>query len=53
MDGKDHWRTADARLMLAFAEKVAGLGQADRAKVAGALRKEQEAARLEAAGQVR
>ena len=47
VDGKDHWRTADARLMLAFAEKVAGLGQADRAKVAGALRKEQEAARLE------
>ena len=40
VDGKDHWRTADARLALAFAEKVAGLGQADRAKVGGALRKE-------------
>ena len=50
VDGKDHWRTADARLMLAFAEKVAGLGQADRAKVAGALRKEQEAAQLEKQG---
>ena len=50
VDGKDHWRTADARLMLAFAEKVAGLGQADRAKVAGALRKEQEAAQLEEQG---
>ena len=53
VDGKDHWRTADARLMLAFAEKVAGLGQADRAKVAGALRKEQEAARIGGEGQVR
>jgi len=50
VDGKDHWRTADARLMLAFAEKVAGLGQADRAKVAGALRKEQEAAQLHEQG---
>ena len=26
VDGKEHWRTADARLALAFAEKVAGLG---------------------------
>ena len=50
VDGKDHWRTADARLALAFAEKVAGLGQADRAKVGGALRREQEAARLEEQG---
>ena len=50
VDGKDHWRTADARLMLAFAEKVAGLGQAGRAKVEGALRKEQEAAQLEVQG---
>ena len=47
VDGKEHWRTADARLALAFAETVAGLGQADRAKVGGALRREQEAARLE------
>ena len=47
VDGKDHWRTADARLMLAFAEKVAGLGQADRARLGGALRREHEAARLE------
>jgi len=50
VDGKDHWRTADARMALAFAAKVAGLEQADRAKVEGALRKEQEAAGLEAAG---
>ena len=45
VDGKDHWRTADARLAVAFAEKVAGLEAADRARVQGALRKEQEAAR--------
>src|SRR5271165_5466529 len=50
VDGKEHWRTADARLALAFAEKVAGLGQADRAKVGGALRREQEAVRLDAQG---
>ena len=35
VDGKEHWRTADARLALAFAEKVAGLGQADRSRWAG------------------
>jgi CHAT domain-containing protein len=46
VDGKEHWRTADARLALAFAETVAGLGQADRAKVGGALRREQEAAQF-------
>ena len=50
MDGKDHWRTADARLALAFAMKVAGLGKAEQAKVEGALRKEQEAARLDEQG---
>ncbi len=50
VDGKGHWRTADARLALAFAETVAGLGPADRAKVGGALRREQEAARLEVQG---
>src|SRR5271157_5940442 len=50
VDGKEHWRTADARLALAFAEKVAGLGQADRARLGGALRREQEAARLDAQG---
>jgi len=44
--GKDHWQTAGARLALAFVEKVAGLRKLDQAKVAGALRKEQEAARL-------
>jgi CHAT domain-containing protein/tetratricopeptide (TPR) repeat protein len=48
VDGKDHWRTADARLALAFAGKVAGFGKADQAKIRAALRKEQEAARLEA-----
>ena len=36
--------------LLAFAEKVAGLGQADRAKVGGALRREQEAAQLHEQG---
>jgi hypothetical protein len=46
VDGKDHWRTADARLAITFAEKVAGLGAADRAKVEAALRKEHEANRL-------
>jgi len=50
VDGKEHWRTADTRLALAFAEKVAGLGQADRARLGGALRREQEAARLEEQG---
>ena len=50
VDGKEHWRTADARLAVAFAEKVAGLGQADRARLGGALRREQEAARLEEQG---
>jgi len=43
VDGKDHWRTADARLAVAFTAKVGGLGPADRVKVQGALRKEQEA----------
>ena len=50
VDGKEHWRTADARLALAFAEKVAGLGAAERAKVQAALGKEEEAARLEEQG---
>src|SRR5208337_4397819 len=36
VDGKEHWRTADARLALAFAETVARLGPADCAKVGGA-----------------
>ena len=45
VDGRDHWRTADARLAVAFTEKVGGLGPADRAKVQGALRREQEALR--------
>ena len=47
MDGQDHWRTADARLALAFTERAAALGPADRAKLSGALRSEQDAARLE------
>src|SRR5262249_54839531 len=46
-DGEQHWRTADARLALDLARKVSGLGEAERAKVLGALRKEQEASRLE------
>ena len=33
VDGKDHWRTANGRLALAFAEKVGGLSVADRGKV--------------------
>src|SRR5262245_53086923 len=51
VDGRDHWRTADARLAVAFAERVAGLGAADRAKIQGALRKEREADRLESRGE--
>jgi tetratricopeptide (TPR) repeat protein len=31
VDGKDHWRTADARLAAATAEKVAGMREAERA----------------------
>jgi CHAT domain-containing protein/tetratricopeptide (TPR) repeat protein len=50
LDGPDHWRTADARLAVGFADRVAGLAAADRVKVTGALRKEQEAARLETQG---
>ena len=50
VDGKEHWRTADARLALAFAEKVAGLGAPERAKLHAALGKEEEEARLEARG---
>jgi CHAT domain-containing protein/tetratricopeptide (TPR) repeat protein len=44
---KDNWRKANARLALRFTEKVALLGEADRAKVQGALRGELRAARLE------
>jgi CHAT domain-containing protein/tetratricopeptide (TPR) repeat protein len=47
VDGVEHWRTADTRLALAFAEKVAGLRDADRAKVRDALRGELVAARLD------
>ena len=50
VDGKDHWRTADARLAVAFAEKVAGLGAVGSGKAASRLGKEEEAARLEAQG---
>jgi CHAT domain-containing protein/tetratricopeptide (TPR) repeat protein len=46
LDGENHWRTSDARRALAFAEKLAGLKEEQRAKVVGALRKEQEALRL-------
>jgi CHAT domain-containing protein/tetratricopeptide (TPR) repeat protein len=50
LDGEKHWRTADARLALAFVEKVTGLAEADRSKVMTTIRKEQEAARLDAQG---
>jgi CHAT domain-containing protein/tetratricopeptide (TPR) repeat protein len=50
VNGKDHWRTADARLALAFAEKVASLEVQDRVKVQAALRYEQEAAQLDGQG---
>jgi CHAT domain-containing protein/Tfp pilus assembly protein PilF len=49
-DGKDHWRTADARQAVTFAQKVAGLGALEQAKVQAALGKEEAAARLEARG---
>jgi tetratricopeptide (TPR) repeat protein len=51
VDGQSHWRTDDARQTLAFATQAASLGAVDRAKVKGALLKEQEAARLEAKGE--
>jgi CHAT domain-containing protein/tetratricopeptide (TPR) repeat protein len=51
VDGKDHWRTADARLALAFTKRVAGFAQPDQARVQMALRNELEAARLGAQGQ--
>jgi CHAT domain-containing protein/Tfp pilus assembly protein PilF len=47
-DGDDHPQTTDARLALAFTEKVAGLGKAERARAEAALRQERDAARLEA-----
>ena len=50
IDGRDHWRTNDARLSLAFAEKVAGLAEVDRARVKAALQKEEEATRSDAQG---
>jgi CHAT domain-containing protein len=50
LDGKDHLRTADARIALAFAEKVVGLVGPDRTKITAALCMEQEAGRLDAQG---
>ena len=50
VDGKDHWRTADARLAVAFEEKVVGLGTSDRAKMQAGLGKEEAAVRLEEQG---
>jgi CHAT domain-containing protein len=47
VDGNDQWRTTDARLALTLAERVAALGEKDRAKIARALRKEDEAAQRE------
>jgi hypothetical protein len=48
--GGKNWRTADARLALAFTQKAAGWAEAKRTHVVGALQKEQEAARLEPQG---
>jgi tetratricopeptide (TPR) repeat protein len=48
LDGDKHWGTADARLALAFTRRAAGLGAGARGKLVAALRKEQEAERLEA-----
>ena len=53
VDGKEHWRTADARLALAFAEKVAGLGQADRAKAGRGPAERTGGGPIGGAGQVR
>jgi CHAT domain-containing protein/tetratricopeptide (TPR) repeat protein len=39
-DGPTHWRTADARLSLAFTRNSAALGSSARAEVLGALRQE-------------
>jgi tetratricopeptide (TPR) repeat protein len=50
VDGKDHWRTTDARGAAAFASKMNQLGEADRARVTTALLKEQQAARLASQG---
>jgi CHAT domain-containing protein/tetratricopeptide (TPR) repeat protein len=50
VDGKDHWRTADARLALAFAKTVAGFEEPNRSSVTIAFRKEQEVRRLDAQG---
>jgi CHAT domain-containing protein len=50
VDGKEHWRTFDARLALTFAEKIAGLAEPERTKITATLRKEQEAGRLSAQG---
>jgi len=52
VDGKEHWRTADARLALAFARKASGLVDEERNRVRAALRREQEAVRLEAQGKL-
>jgi CHAT domain-containing protein/tetratricopeptide (TPR) repeat protein len=50
LDGEQHWRTGDARRALAFAEKLARLNEEQRAKVVAALRKGQEALRLDQQG---
>ncbi len=46
LDGAKHWRTADARLGLEFAQKAAKLPEAKRDQLVGAIRNEQKAAGL-------
>lgn len=46
LDGEKHWRTADARLALEFARKAAGLEEAKRDRLVGAVRNEHKAAGL-------
>jgi tetratricopeptide (TPR) repeat protein/CHAT domain-containing protein len=50
VDEKGDWRTADARLALAFTEKVAGLGVVERTQVEEALRMEHDLAGLKVRG---
>jgi CHAT domain-containing protein/Tfp pilus assembly protein PilF len=51
LDGEKHWRTANARVAVEFAEKMAGLPEADRTRILDALRKEQQAIKLANQGQ--
>ena len=46
LDGEAHWRTADARLAVAFARKVAALDKANQARINTALRNERDVVQL-------